>query len=119
MALAVKRKLSGSTDGKGIKVVQTATLGTAIHTALAGQVDGAYDEVWLWAVNSDTVARKLTIEWGGATSPDCLIEQTIPPESGLMLIAPGLILQNGLAITAFCATANVVMIYGFVNRITD
>ena len=114
MATYSKVKLSGSTDGKMIKVVATATLGTTIHTAHAT----ALDEVWLYAVNSDTTARKLTIEYGGATSPDALIEQTIQPESGLVIVVPGLILTNSLVVTAFCATANVVMIAGFVNRIT-
>lgn len=119
MATFVKRKLSGSTDGKMIKVAATATLGTTIHTAVAGTTAGTFDEVWLWAVNSDTTARKLTIEYGGATSPDALIELTIPPESGLVLVVPGFVLQNGLVVTAFCATANVVMIGGFVNSMTD
>lgn len=113
-----KAKLSGSTNGKGIKVAATATLGTTIHTAVAGTVAGQFDEIWLWAVNSDTVDRKLTVEYGGATSPDCLVEQTIIAESGLTLIVPGLILQNTLVVTAFCATANVVIIHGFVNVIT-
>lgn len=114
MATYTKLKLSGSTDGKMIKVAATATLGTTIHAAHATSLD----EVWLYAVNSDTSARKLTIEFGGATSPDCLIEQTIQPESGLVLVVPGLLLTNSLVITAFCATANVVMIGGFVNRIS-
>jgi hypothetical protein len=109
-----KVKLSGSTDGKMIKVAATATLGTTIHTADAT----ALDEVWLWAVNSDTTARKLTIEKGGATSPDCLIEVTIAAESGLALVLPGTLMTNSLVITAFCATANVVMIDGYVNRIS-
>lgn len=112
-----KAKLSGSTDGLGIKVVATATLGTTIHTAVAGTTANTFDEIWLWAVNSDTTARKLTIEYGGATSPDRLIEQTIPAESGMFLIVPGFILQNSLVVTAFCATANVVMLYGYVNEI--
>jgi hypothetical protein len=97
-----------------IKVVQTATAGDTIHTAHAT----ALDEIWLWAVNSDTTDRKLTIEYGGATSPDCLIEITIPAESGLINIVPGLLLTNSLVVKAFCATANVVMIGGYVNRIT-
>lgn len=116
MATLTKRILSGSTNGKGIKVVQTATLGTTIHTAVTGTSD--MDEIWLYAVNSDTTDRKLTLEWGGATSPDELIEFTVPAESGLYLVAPGLLLQNSLVVTAFCATANVVMIHGWVNRIT-
>ena len=118
MATFTKRVLSGSTEGLGIKVAATATLGTTIHTASSTATD--IDEVYLWAVNSDTSARKLTIEFGGATTPDRLIEVTIPPEDGLMLVVPGLPLQGNATpkvITAFCATADVVMIYGFVNRI--
>ena len=36
--------LSGSTDGRGIKVVQAATAGTTIHTGTSTASD--YDEVW-------------------------------------------------------------------------
>ena len=116
MATYTKRALSGSTNGKGIKVVATATAGTTIHTAVAGTSD--FDEVWLWCVNSDTTAKKLTIEYGGVASPDDLIEVTIPAENGLVLIVPGLIIQNSLVVRAFAETANVLMVSGFVNRIT-
>ena len=116
MAILTKRFLSGSTNGKAIKVVATATLGTTIHTAVTGTAD--IDEIFLYAVNTDTTNRKLTIEWGEATAPDGNIEFTVPAESGLYLIAPGLLLQNGLTVTAFCATASVVTIHGWVNRIT-
>lgn len=109
-----KVKLSGSTDGKGIKITATATPGDQIHQAHAT----ALDEIWLWAVNSDTTPRKLTIEYGGVTSPDNLIEITIPAESGLLMVVSGLVLTNSLNVKAFCATANVVIIYGFVNRIS-
>lgn len=109
-----KVKLSGCTDGKAIKVIQTATAGTTIHTAHAT----ALDEIWLYAVNSDTTDRKLTIEWGEATAPDGNIEITIPAESGLVLVVPGLLLTNSLVVKAFAASANVVMIHGYVNRIT-
>lgn len=113
-----KNKLSGSTNGRMIKVVATATPGTTIHTAQATTGENNYDEVWLWAVNSDTTARKLTIEFGGTTSPDDTIEVTIPAESGLILVVPGLILQNSLVVKAFCASASVVLIGGYVNTIT-
>lgn len=112
-----KSDLSGSTDGRMIKVVQTATAGTTIHTAVAGTTANTFDEIWLWAVNSDTTARKLTIEFGGTTSPDDLIELTIPAESGLFTVVPGLVLQNGSVVRAFAATANVIMIAGYVNEI--
>jgi len=114
MATFSKVILSGSTNGRMVKVAATATLGTTVHTAHAS----AQDEIHLWAVNSDTTARKLTIEFGGAASPDNLIEITIPPESGLIPVIPGLILTNSLVVTAFAESANVVMVAGFVNRIT-
>jgi len=109
-----KVKLSGSTDGLMTKVVATATLGTTIHTAHATSLD----EIWLYAVNSSAANVKLTLEFGGATAPDCLIEVTIPAESGLMCVLPGLLLTNSKVLTAFAASANVVMVGGYVNRIT-
>lgn len=110
-----KLKLSGSTNGRQIKVAATATAGTLLHTAHATDLD----ELWLWAVNSDTTARKLTIEFGGVISPDDLIEQTISPEGGLTLIVPGLIVTGGVVVAAFAATANVVLMSGFINRISE
>lgn len=116
MATFAKRLLSGSTNGRQIKVVAVATPGTVIHTAIAGVSD--IDEIWLWAVNSDTTDRKLTLEYGGVAVPDDLVEVTIRAESGLVLLVPGLVLQNSLVVRAFAAAANVVMVSGFVNRIT-
>lgn len=53
-----------------------------------------------------------------AGAPDGNIEVTIPGESGLFLVVPGLLLTNSLVVKAFAATANVVCVHGFVNRIT-
>lgn len=108
--------LSGSTNGKNVKIVATATAGTTIHTCGSGTT--VLDEVWLWATNTDPTARKLTIEFGGTTSPDDTVEVTIPPESGPFLVIPGWILCNSLLVRGFCATANVVIVAGYVNRIT-
>lgn len=116
MATVTKRLLSGSTNGKQIKVAATATAGTLIHTAVSGTSD--LDEIWIDAVNSSLSAVKLTIEWGEATAPDGNIECTIPAESGLYLVIPGKLLQNGLEVRAFAGSANVILIGGFVNRIT-
>ena len=114
MATFSKIQPSGGTTGKNVKVAATATPGTLIHTAHAT----AIDEIWLWAVNSDTTDRKLTVEFGGVASPDDTIEVTIPAESGLVLVIPGLTLTNSLVVRAFAATANVVLINGYVNRVT-
>ena len=119
MATFSKIVLSGSTDGRMIKVAATATAGTTIHTGSATAT--TFDEIWLYAVNSDSTARKLTIEWGDVDSPDDLIEFTVPAESGLYVIAPGLVIKGNatpLIVRAFAASANVVSIAGFVNRIT-
>lgn len=114
MAVFSKVKLSGATDGRNVKVAATATAGTLIHTAHAT----ALDEIWLYAVNSDTTDRKLTLEFGGTSAPDDLIEQTIAAESGLILIVSGLLLTNSVVLRAFAASANVILINGYVNRIT-
>lgn len=111
-----KRILSGSVDGKQIKVVATATPGTLIHTARPGTKAGEYDEIYLYAVNSSGAGVKLTIEWGTATAPDGNIEITIPAESGYTLVVPGLLLQNEMIVKAFAGSANVVMINGYVKR---
>jgi hypothetical protein len=119
MATVVKRKLSGSTDGKAIKIAATSTAGTAIHTAVAGTTAGTFDEIWLWAFNSHTGNIKLTIEFGGASAPDDNIVVTVPALAGLVPIVPGLILQNEATVKAFASSANVITIHGFINSITD
>jgi len=112
--------LSGSTVGKQIKVAATATAGTTIHAT--GTSATILDEVWIYAVNSSTSSVKLTIEWGEATAPDGNIEVTVLPEAGLVTIIPGLVLSGtgsaATTIKAFAGTANVIMLSGYVNRIT-
>ena len=117
MATFSKQLLSGSTNGKAIKVAQTATAGTTIHTAVSGT--SSLDEIWLYAHNSSAATVKLTLEWGEATAPDGNIEINIGAEgTGLVLVAPGLLLQNSLVVKAFAGTANVVTLTGYVNRIS-
>lgn len=119
MATFSKVHLSGSTGGRLIKVAATGTPGTTIHAT--GTSSSVIDEVWLYAVNSDTTDRKLTIEYGDVSAPDDLIEFTVKAENGLYLIVPGLLLSGtGAAartIRAFAATANVLCIGGYINRI--
>ena len=119
MATFSKELLSASTDVRAIKVAATAPAGTLIHTGSTTAT--TIDEVWLYAVNSDSTDRKLTIEWGGVSVPDDLIELTIGAEAGLVLVAPGLLIKGNstaLLVRAFAETANVVDMHGYVNRIT-
>lgn len=117
MATFDKLLLSGSTDGRPIKVGATATPGTLLHTAVSGSVN--FDEMWLYATNTSGVTRQLIIEFGGVTDPDDLIEVDIPGESGLVLVIPGSPLNNGVEVRAFAAAADVINILGYANRITS
>lgn len=116
MATFEKQKLSGSTNGKQIKLAAVGTPGTTIHTAVSGTTD--YDEIWLWVTNNHTAAVNLTIEFGGTGSPDDLIQLSVPSKSGIYLVIPGWVLNNSLVVKAFAGIANVLCINGFVNRIT-
>ena len=119
MATFAKQVLSGSTDGKGILVAATSTSGTTIHTGSATST--VIDEVWLYAVNTSASAVKLTIEYGGTTAPNDNIEFTVPAEAGLYLIVPALLIKGNatpLVIRAFAATTNVIVVHGYINRIS-
>jgi hypothetical protein len=115
-----KLHLSGSTGGRPIKVAATATAGTLVHTT--GTSSSNLDEIWLYANNTSSTDTKLTIEYGGVSSPDDLIELVIPGEGGLVLIIPGLLLSgdgsSARLVRAFAATTNVINITGYVNRIS-
>jgi len=120
MATYSKINLSGSTGGRPIKVAATATAGTLVHSTADSST--TIDEIWIYATNTSTSEVKLTIEYGGTTSPDDLIEIPISGESGLILIIPGLILNGtGSAprtVRAFAGTTNVINVVGYVNRIS-
>lgn len=120
MATFSKQKLSGSTNGKGISVVATATVGTTIHAT--GTSATTIDELWLYAVNTHSAALTLTVELGGVAVASDLIQQSIAATpSGLVLVCAGLILTGtgsaALTVTAFCPTTAKIEIFGFVNRI--
>ena len=117
MATYSKHLLSGSTNGKNISVTGNAT-GSAVtvHTATAGTSN--LDEIWLYATNTSAAAVVLTIEFGGTTNQDDYIELELAADSGMTLIIPGLLLQNSLVVKAWAATADVININGYVNRIT-
>ena len=118
MTTAVKRDFSALDHGAGIEITQTGTPGDLIHTAVAGTTAGTFDEIWIWAQNNHTAAVVLTIEFSSHDHAQNIIS-TIPSKSGLVLVVPGLILQDTLDINAFAATANVVTLFGFVNVIAD
>lgn len=120
MATFTKVALSGSTRGKPVKVAATGSTGTTIHAT--GTSATVIDEIWLYAYNSSTDNILLTVQYGGTTAVDNDIKITLPSQSGLTLIVPGLILTgDGSAantVYAYAATTNVITISGYVNRIS-
>ena len=122
MASFAKVLLSGGSQGKAIKIAATTagSAGTTIHTT--GTSSTVIDEVWLYATNSSSANVVLTIQWGGVTAVDNETKLTIPSNSGLTLVIPGLILTGtgsaGNVIAAYAATTDVITISGYVNRIT-
>lgn len=111
-----KELLSGGTNGKNIKVTQTSSTGTEIHTVSSGTT--SKDEIWLYAVNTHIADVNLTIQFGGTSDPDDNMNFTLRAYQGLTLLIPGLLLNNALSIKAFASVANKIIMNGYVNRIT-
>ena len=120
MATFTKALLSGSTYGEPELVVATSSPGTTIHAT--GTSATIIDEVWLYANNTSTSPVLLTIQFGGTTAPLNSKPITLPPQSGDVLITAGIPLTGtGSAantIYAFAATASVITISGYINRIS-
>jgi hypothetical protein len=113
----------------------TASALPAIGTFIHNNTGGGLDEVWLYATNLTNSAVVLSLIVGGpqtfgaaSTFPQALATPsqemtiTIPGNSGLTLINPGLILSpntstNYSAIYAYASQANAIAISGYVNRI--
>jgi len=117
MATLSKVLLSGCTQGTGIKLTDTGTSGNTdagylIHTAVTGTTD--IDEVWLYASNVNTAAVVLTVEFGGVDTDDKIIATIQPNET--VLVVPGFPIHNGLFVKAFASVANVINVFGYVNR---
>lgn len=120
MATYNKTQLSASTGGRPIKVAATETAGTTIHAT--GTSSSILDEIWIYANNTSVEDVLLTIEYGGVSSPDDLVQVTILAGAGLVLVIPGLLLSgdgtSARTVAAFAGAANVINITGYVNRIS-
>ena len=85
MATKTQIKLSGSgTGGRLIAVTGTDTSGAvAVHTAVAGTTN--YENVWIYANNTDTSEIVLTIEWGGTGTGDVIVVK-IPAQPSVFFL---------------------------------
>lgn len=126
MSSAIRMNLSGSVDGKPIKIAANSSPGTLIHTATSSSTPGAggvWDEVWIWCYNSSVVTTSglplIRLQFGGTTDPDNKVEQPILMGAGNWILCNGLIIQNSLVIRAYAASPNTYIVSGYVNRITN
>lgn len=112
-----KIPLTGSTDFVPIKVTQTAiATGDTVHTAGAAQPN--FDELYVFATNTDSSDRTLTLAYGGTTDPDNMVCKNIKlsANSGPTPIIYGLAVTNAKVLKASASVANVITLTGFVNR---
>ena len=118
MAVYQKILLSGSTNGRPIRVTALVSdeNGTTLHTAGAATTN--VDELWIWAVNTVSDARELTIKFGATASTD-EIEFSVPGEDGLYTVVPGIPLNNALVVRAYATVSTDINVVGYVNRVVS
>jgi hypothetical protein len=117
--------LSASPDGSPIQITTTGftnltggaavnlQTGQTIHSGVAGT--SQYDEVFLYATNRANSGVYLMLQWGAVISGDS-IQTTVPPNDGLTLVSPGLVINSGSILRAYASAANHISIQGYVQR---
>lgn len=108
-------KLSGSTNGRGIKLA-TAAAGTAVHTTATATGASKFDEIYIWAANVVSASKQVTVYVGATGLTGDKVIDTIPPKSGLYQLLPGMRLNGGVSVKAFAASPCAVTVFGLVNR---
>jgi hypothetical protein len=103
--------LQASTSGQLISVGATSSPGTIIHSGVAGT--SQKDEVYLYANNTGATSVLLTVQFANLTPP---INQTILPQEGMILVCPGLPINNSAPVRAYAATSGWIQIGGHVLR---
>ena len=106
--------LSGFTNYEGESLDATYEV---IHTSGANTT--SQDEVWLWACNTHaTDNQTVTVGVGTGGSPTAAFEYDIPAKVGLYLICPGWTFQNSKILYGKSESADTIVCFGYVNRIT-
>lgn len=103
-----------------IATVPSTTTFTFTRTATNVTSAAATGSVYPAATAASQSVR-LTIQWGATTAVDDDITFTVPSQSGLYLVVPGLILKGNatpLVVRAYADIANVITLNGYVNRIS-
>ena len=116
MASAEMKILSGSANGKPLRITPTSGIGSGVLVHATAATAGIVHLIHISAVNTHTAAVLLTIE-GGAPLEENQFTVTLQPD--LPVDLPTLALDPGQTVTAFAATSNVVRLWGYVNEVTN
>lgn len=106
---------TGSTNGIPVKLTGTSS-GGAVTWHTCTNTASTFDQVWLSCYNTDTVDRALSLSLGDTTDP---ITINIPSKASSVLCVGGGLFNGGVVISAWGAAANVLFLYGDINRITN
>lgn len=122
MATYSKQFLSGSTNGLPLSLYSTSSQQPdTIHTTQSSS--SVKDEIWVYANNMNSAGATISLFFDNAPAQEIVL--TIPAESGLILVIPGLLVsgngQAGNSLVAYLldqADYGLVNISGYVNRIS-
>ena len=108
---------SAATNGATMTVNTTSAFSPmTVHTAGPGVYN--WDDIWIWAANTDTVSRTISLYFGAHSSVGDQVvgNYDLPPGGAPVLICPGLFLQNSGVVEAYASIANKINLTGYVNR---
>ncbi len=115
MPTFIKYPLSGSVNGQPINITSgSSPTTTPVHTTPSGT--SSLDEIYLYATPTGSISPIVYICWGN-TGSATTIPMTLTTLTGRTLICDGMVLQNGLTVSAYTNSASVI-VDGFVNRMT-
>ena len=111
--------LSAATNGLPIKVMAVATAGTTIHTATSSDMPEGCDEVYLWAGNIGPSATNGSLYFSSDGAGDKRVNFRVPAAfNGPIQVLAGHRVCDGVVITATASAAEVILLWGNVNRIS-
>jgi len=110
----VRTSLTSAPDSLGIKLSSTnsGALGELVHTHDMAYTDSTFDEIHLFAYNDHSSSVTVSLQWGGVTSPDNVIDILVQSKSFLKIV-DGLQISGKKSVSATADVANKVVLYGY------
>lgn len=107
--------LSGSTNGKAIPIVTTASPGDTLHT-VSSSTGGVVEDVYVDILSQATTDRIVTIE-NGSTATSAHSRFTIPAQMAMRVLAGTRFTSaTGIVLRAFATATGGLVAMGAVNR---